>query len=101
MLRVAVDVENVGDRAGVEIVQLYVNDLFSSVTTPLKELQGFARVDLAPGETQTVELALAYEQLALVNAELKTVVERGMFEVMVGGSSRDEDLLRDRFEVVP
>ncbi len=99
-LHLAVDVENVGDRAGVEIVQLYVNDLFSSVTTPLKELQGFARVDLAPGETKRIQLSLAYEQLALVNAELQTVVEPGTFEVMVGGSSRDEDLLKDRFEVV-
>ncbi|MBS3783089.1 MAG: glycoside hydrolase family 3 C-terminal domain-containing protein [Anaerolineae bacterium] len=99
-LHVAVDVENVGDRAGVEIVQLYVNDRFSSVTTPLKELKGFARVELAPGERRTVELELRYEQLALVNAELETVVEAGTFEVMVGGSSRDEDLLSDSFDVV-
>jgi len=99
-LHIAVDVENVGDRAGVEIVQLYVNDRFSSVTTPLKELKGFARVELAPGERRTIELELRYEQLALVNAELETVVEPGTFEVMVGGSSRDEDLLKDSFEVV-
>ena len=99
-LRVAVDVQNVGDRPGVEIVQLYVNDRFSSVTTPLKELKDFARVELAPGEKRTVELELPYEQLALVNAELETVVEPGTFEVMVGGSSREADLLRDRFEVV-
>ncbi len=99
-LNVAVDVQNVGDRSGVEIVQLYVNDLFSSVTTPLKELKGFARVDLGPGERKTVEFALPYHQLALVNAEMETVVEPGMFEVMVGSSSRDENLLRDRFEVV-
>lgn len=99
-LHVRVDVENVGQRAGVEIVQLYVNDLFSSVTTPLKELKGFARVELAPGEKQTVELALDDEQLALVNADLETVVEPGAFEVMVGGSSRDEDLLKAQFVVV-
>jgi beta-glucosidase len=99
-LRVAVDVENVGDRPGVEIVQLYVNDRFSSVTTPLKELKGFARVELTPGERRTVELELPYDQLALVNAELETVVEPGTFEVMIGGSSRDEDLLRDSFDVV-
>ncbi len=99
-LRVAVDVQNVGDRSGVEIVQLYVNDRFSSVTTPLKELKGFARVELAPGERRTVELELRCEQLALVNAELETVVEPGTFEVMVGGSSRDEDLLKDSFDVV-
>jgi beta-glucosidase len=99
-LQVWVDVENVGERAGVEVVQLYVNDLFSSVTTPLKELKSFARVELEPGERRTVQLAVAYEQLALVNADLETLVEPGPFEVMVGGSSRDEDLLKDRFEVV-
>ncbi|MBN1180253.1 MAG: glycoside hydrolase family 3 C-terminal domain-containing protein [Anaerolineae bacterium] len=99
MLQVMVDVENVGDRAGVEVVQLYVNDLFSSVATPLKELKGFARVELAPGEKQTVELALAYDQLALVNADVETVVEPGAFEVLVGGSSRDEDVLKARFVV--
>jgi beta-glucosidase len=98
-LQVTVDVENTGGRAGVEIVQLYVNDLFSSVTTPLKELKAFARVELAPGERRTVELDLHYDQLALVNAEVETVVEPGTFEVMVGSSSRDEDLLKDRFEV--
>jgi beta-glucosidase len=99
-LSVAVDVKNVGARTGTEIVQLYINDLFSSVTTPAKELKGFARVNLAPGEKKTVQLELAYEQLALVNAELKTVVEPGIFEVMVGSSSRDDDLLRARLEVV-
>ncbi|MGD1993436.1 MAG: glycoside hydrolase family 3 N-terminal domain-containing protein [Anaerolineae bacterium] len=99
-LQVRVDVENTGDRAGVEIVQLYVNDLFSSVTTPVKELKGFTRVELAPGERKTVDLEVHYNQLALVNAALETVVEPGTFEVMVGSSSRDEDLLKDRFEVV-
>jgi beta-glucosidase len=99
-ITVEVDVENVGGQAGTEIVQLYINDLFSSVTTPAKELKGFARVDLAPGETKTVRLEVAYEQLALVNQELETVVEPGTFEAMVGGSSRDEDLLRACFVVV-
>jgi len=97
-MTVEVDVENVGRRAGTEIVQLYINDLFSSVTTPAKELGGFARVDLAPGEKKTVRLEITYEQLVLVNRKLETVVEPGTFQVMVGGSSRDEDLLKIRFE---
>jgi beta-glucosidase len=98
-LEVIVDVENAGDRAGIEVVQLYVNDVFSSVTTPVKELKGFARIELAPGEKKIVQLELAYDQLALVNAELETVVEPGAFEVMVGGSSRDGDLLKAQFIV--
>jgi beta-glucosidase len=98
-LRVEVTVENTGEREGVEIVQLYVNDVYSSVTAPVKELKGFARVALKPGESKTVLLEVPYERLALVNQSLETVVEPGAFEVMVGGSSRDEDLLKDTFEV--
>jgi beta-glucosidase len=98
-LRVDVDVTNTGERAGTEIVQLYINDVYSSVTTPVKELKGFERVNLGPGETKTVRLEVPYEYLALVNRDLETVVEPGVFEVMVGGSSRDQDLLRGRFEV--
>jgi beta-glucosidase len=98
-LRVDVDVTNTGEQAGTEIVQLYINDVYSSVTTPMKELKGFERVNLGPGETKTVRLEVPYEYLALVNRDLETVVEPGVFEVMVGGSSRDQDLLRGRFEV--
>jgi beta-glucosidase len=99
-LKVSVDVQNTGSRAGTEIVQLYVNDLYSSVTTPVKELKAFARVDLAPGESRTVELSVPYASLSLVNQDLETVVEPGEFEVMVGSSSRDQDLLRVTFCVV-
>jgi beta-glucosidase len=99
-LKVGVNVQNVGQRAGTEIVQLYVNDLYSSVTTPAKELKAFARVDLAPGETRTVELEVRYAQLALVNEYLETVVEPGEFEVMVGSSSRDCDLIKATFVMV-
>jgi beta-glucosidase len=98
-LRVEVDVENTGKREGTEVVQLYVNDVYSSVTTPVKELKGFRRVDLRPGEKKTVPLKVPYERLALVNRELETVVEPGEFEIMVGGSSRGQDLLVNRFEV--
>jgi len=99
-LEASVDVTNTGRRAGVEVVQLYVNDIYSSVTTPVKELKAFARVELEPGATQTVRLRVPYERLALVNADLEEVVEPGEFEVLVGPSSRDEDLLRAKF-VVP
>jgi beta-glucosidase len=69
------------------------------VTTPVKELKGFQRVDLKPGEKKRVLFEVPYERLALVNQDLETVVEPGEFEVMVGGSSRDGDLLKDRFAV--
>lgn len=98
-LRVEVTVENTGEREGTEIVQLYVNDVYSSVTTPVKELKAFQRVNLKPGERKTVLLEVPYERLALVNRNLETVVEPGEFEVMVGSSSRDQDLLKDKFEV--
>jgi len=98
-LHAEVDVENAGERAGTEVVQLYVNDVYSSVTTPVKELKAFQRVDLKPREKKTVRLEVPYEQLALVNQDLETIVESGEFEVMVGNSSQDRDLLKDKFEV--
>ena len=81
------------------MVQLYINDLYSSVTTPVKELKAFQRVELQPGEQQTVSLEVPYLQLALVNQDLETVIEPGEFEVLVGNSSQDKDLLKARFEV--
>ncbi len=98
-LQVKIDVENTGQRTGTEIVQLYINDVYSSVTTPIKELKAFQRVELNPGEKQTVTLTVAYDQLALVNQALEIVVEPGEFEVMVGSSSRAEDLLKATFTV--
>jgi beta-glucosidase len=99
-LQVRVDVQNTGDRAGNEIVQLYINDVFSSVATPIKELKAFQRVALLPGERKTVNLEVPFDRLSLVNQNLETVVEPGAFEVMVGPSSRDQDLLLDRFHVL-
>lgn len=96
---VEIDVENTGERVGTEIVQLYINDVYSSVTTPTKELKAFQRVNLNPGEKKTVLLEVPYEHLALVNRDLETVVEPGEFEIMVGGSSRDQDLIKDTFSV--
>lgn len=98
-LRVDVTVKNTGERAGSDVVQVYINDLYSSVTTPVKELKAFQRVELQPGEQQTVSLEVGYQQLALVNRELESVVEPGEFEVMVGNSSQNEGLLKARFDV--
>jgi beta-glucosidase len=92
--KVKVDITNTGKRAGTEIVQMYIHDKVSSVTRPVKELKGFERVSLNPGETKTVILKIGPEALAFHNIEMKYVVEPGEFEVMVGNSSRDEDLLK-------
>jgi beta-glucosidase len=73
-------------------VQMYIRDLVSSVTRPVKELKGFQKVLLAPGETKTVALDITAESLAFYNVQMKYVVEPGEFEIMIGTSSRDEDL---------
>jgi beta-glucosidase len=90
--RVLVDVANTGRREGSEVVQLYVRDLVSSVTRPVKELKGFRRVRLQPGERSTVALEVTPESLAFYGITMEYVVEPGEFAVMVGTSSRDADL---------
>jgi beta-glucosidase len=73
-------------------VQLYIRDLVSSVTRPIKELKGFQKIELQPGETKTVALDITPESLAFYDVHMKYVVEPGDFEIMVGNSSRDTDL---------
>jgi beta-glucosidase len=91
---VRVDVTNTGSKAGDEVVQMYIRDKVSSVTRPVKELKGFQRVTLAPGETKTVSLEIAPEHLAFYDIDMNYVVEPGEFEILVGNSSRDQDLQR-------
>ncbi|MDX2112103.1 MAG: glycoside hydrolase family 3 N-terminal domain-containing protein [Verrucomicrobiota bacterium] len=98
-LDVSIVVKNTGDRAGTEIVQLYTTDLVTSATWVQKELKRFARVQLAPGESQTVHFTLPVSELSLVNAEGKRVVEPGEFKLRVGSSSRDADCLEGGFRV--
>ena len=81
-----------GHRAGDEVVQMYIRDKVSSVTRPVKELKGFQRITLEPGKTKTVSLDITPEHLAFYNIDMKYVVEPGEFEIMVGNSSRDQDL---------
>jgi len=96
---VSVNVKNIGDRAGDEVVQVYVRQVDSQVKRPLKELRGFQRVRLQPGDTQTVTFALPAEKLAYYNVAKKGwVVEPGTVEVMIGSSSTDIRA-RERFEV--
>jgi len=91
---VYVDVENTGSLAGDEIVQVYVTDVVTSATWVNKALKGFARVPLAPGRKKTVQFELPWEAFQIVDAEGCSVVESGEFEILVGPSSRDRDLLK-------
>jgi beta-glucosidase len=97
-LEVRVRVKNTGDRAGAEVVQLYIEDVVSSVSTPVKELRGFAKVFLNPGEEKSCAFKLAPDDLALYDASLRRVVEPGQFRLMVGSSS-DDIRLKTEFEV--
>ncbi|MCX6335370.1 MAG: fibronectin type III-like domain-contianing protein, partial [Bacteroidia bacterium] len=98
-VKVKIDVTNTGKVEGEEIVQMYIRDKVSSVTRPVKELKGFRRVSLKPNETKTVTLEIKPEHLAFHDINMKYVVEPGDFEVMVGNSSRDEDLIKTSLTV--
>jgi beta-glucosidase len=90
--QVLVDVTNTGNRPGTEVVQMYIRDCVSSVTRPVKELKGFRKILLQPGETHTVALDITPDSLAFYDINMNYVVEPGDFEIMVGNSSRDSDL---------
>ncbi len=86
-INVSIDITNSGDYKGKEVVQLYIKDLFASVTRPVKELKGFEMTSLKPGETKTVSFELNKETLGFYNNENQWIIEQGEFEVFVGGSS--------------
>jgi beta-glucosidase len=92
--RVLADVTNTGKREGTEVAQMYIRDVVSSATRPVKELKGFQKVTLRPGETKTVSFEITPELLAFYDVNMKYVVEPGEFSIMVGSSSRDEDLTK-------
>jgi beta-glucosidase len=84
---VAVEVKNTGNVAGTEVVQLYLRNTAASVEQPVRELKGFARVTLAPGETKRVEFPLGFTELNFYNAEIQRTVEPTTYKIWVGGSS--------------
>jgi beta-glucosidase len=92
--RVIAEVTNTGKREGAEVVQMYIRDVVSSATRPIKELKGFQKVALRPGEKRTVGFDITPDLLAFYDVNMKYVVEPGEFLVMVGNSSRDEDLTK-------
>jgi len=108
-VQVAVSVKNDGNRAGEEVVQLYVKDEAASVPVPIRSLQGFSRVSLAPGQQKTVTFALTPSALSVLDKDMRRVVEPGFFTVEVGGKqpgfkgvadARTTEVVRTRLEVV-
>ena len=88
-LEVRVHVKNTGDRAGKEVVQLYLSDLYASITPYAKRLKGFQKIELEPGESKQVTFILNESDFAFIGLANKPVVEPGEFKVSVGGMSRN------------
>ena len=84
-----VTVTNTGHRTGKEVVQLYIRDLVGSVTRPVKELKGFRKISLEPGESKEISFHLTEEDLKFYNTDLKFVAEPGAFNIFIGGNSKD------------
>ncbi len=104
-VKVGVTVQNIGDRAGDEVVQLYVSDVAATVPVPIRQLQGFARIHLEVGEKKRVAFTLVPAQMSLIDASGKRVIERGEFEVAVGGHQPGDkkgtsNVLIGRFEII-
>ena len=99
ILSVSVNIKNVGEIAGDEIVQLYISDKYSSITRPVKELKAYKRVSLKPGESKEIVFELNKSAFAYYDSEMNYVVEAGDFDILVGNSSRDEDLKNTNFNI--
>jgi beta-glucosidase len=98
-VEISFEIKNVGNRKGDEVVQLYLHDIVASVTRPVKELKGFRRIALDSKEKKTVSFEVTPDQLSFLDQNMKSVVEPGTFEVMIGSSSEDIRL-KSTFEVV-
>ncbi|MCU4174407.1 glycoside hydrolase family 3 N-terminal domain-containing protein [Carboxylicivirga sp. N1Y90] len=99
-LLLKVEVTNIGKYDGDEVVQLYLNDKICSVTRPVKELKAYRRISLKAGETKQVSFEITPDMLVFLDKQLKPTIEEGVFKAMVGGSSRDKDLLSIPFTYV-
>jgi beta-glucosidase len=87
--KVSVDISNTGDRSGDEVAQLYIHQRVASITRPVKQLRGFKRVSLQPGQKVTVDFMLTPEDLSLIDVNMNRVVEPGTFDLMVGANSAE------------
>ena len=90
--KVTISLTNTGSREGTEVVQLYVRDVAASIVRPVKELKGFQRVTLAPGESRTIEFEITRDMLSFYDGEGNEVFEPGEFEIMVGPNASDAAL---------
>lgn len=99
IVTVNVEVTNTGDVSGEEVVQMYIRDNISSFTRPVKELKGYKRVKLEPGETKTVSIEITAESLAMYDKDFNFIVESGDFTIMTGNSSADKDLKKTSLNV--
>ena len=99
ILSVSVNVKNIGEISRDEIVQLYISDKYSSITRPVKELKAYRRVSLKPGESKEIVFDLNKSDFAYYDSEMNSIVEAGDFDILVGNSSRDEDLKYVAFNV--
>jgi beta-glucosidase len=97
-LMISIDITNSEKFEGEEVVQLYIQDEVASVTRPIKQLKGFQKIKLEPGETKTVSFKITSEMLSFLDKDLEPVVEPGKFSVMIGGNS--VDLITTSFEVI-
>ncbi|MEM1124735.1 MAG: fibronectin type III-like domain-contianing protein, partial [Bacteroidota bacterium] len=97
-ITVSVPVKNTGNRIGKEIVQLYIRDVVGSISRPMKELKGFEKIALAPGEEKTVTFRIDAELLKFYNSQLEYVVESGEFQVLVGPNSREVQMVKFVYE---
>jgi len=96
---VTLEVTNSGRRAGDEVVQLYINDPVASLTRPVKQLKGFNRVHLEPGQMKSLTFLLPAAELAFTGRDYQTTIEPGVFRVMAGNSSQNI-LLEGEFRVI-
>ena len=88
-IKVNVEVSNTGDRAGVEVVQLYIRDLVGSITRPVLELKGFEKISLEPNETKTVSFEISEKTIEFYTINKKWEAEPGKFKLFIGSSSKD------------
>lgn len=88
-IKASIEVKNIGNFDGEEVVQLYIRDLVGNETHPVKELKGFQKIQLKKGESKTVEFIISVEDLKFYNSNLQFIAEKGDFDVMIGGNSED------------
>ena len=94
-IQLSVNLSNISEIDGEEVVQVYFRDEYSTITRPVKELVDYKRVFVEAGDTKIVAFSIPLESLSYFNADMKTVVEAGEFIFMVGGSSSDDNLIKN------